>query len=184
MKKLCLTTVLATLALASMATIVPKGTDVRLAFDDGITTKTARAGDKVSFHVVDDVVIDGQVVIKKGTAATGTVGKVERGRRFGVNARLQIKLDPIVTEGNTIPIATRLKGKRTGGGTDKAGMASGAGMLVLGPVGLGIGYFITGKDVKVNPGDTMITEVTADTDVKASAAPGGIQNAGQSAGGS
>lgn len=180
MKKLTATAALLSLALASMATLVPKGTDVRLSFDQDISSKTAKIGDKVGFHVVDDVLVDGQVVIKKGAAATGTVTEVAKGRRFGVNARMKIRLDPITAaDGTMVPIAARQKGKMTGGNTDKAAIASGAGLLVMGPVGLGIGYFITGKELNVKSGDTLTTEVTAPTDVKVSVAPSGVQNPGK-----
>jgi len=183
MNRLIGTATLLGLALASYATLVPKGTGVRLSFDDGLTSRTARVGDRVKFHVVDDVIVDGQVVIKKGEAAEGTVTDVARGRRFGVNARLKIRLDPIAaSDGTLVPIAARQKGKATGNGTDQAAVASGAGALVLGPIGLGIGYFITGKEVTVEPGDTLTTAVSANTDVKISAAPSGAQDAGKSTG--
>lgn len=182
MNKLIATATLIGMALASMATLVPKGTDVRLAFDSALTSKTAKVGDKVKFHVVDDVLVDGQVVIKKGTEASGMIDELQRGRRFGVNASIRIRLDPIAaTDGTMVPIATKHKGKKTGSGTDKAAIASGAGALVLGPIGLGIGYFITGKEVKVKSGDTLTTEVTSPTDVKVSV-PASAQDSGKGAG--
>src|SRR5207253_1021010 len=126
---------------------------------------------KGTLKVVEDLVIDGQVVVRKGTPVNAIVSEVNRGRRFGVNATLKLRLDPIAgADGTLIPIASHYKGKKTGGGTDKAAIASGAGMLVLGPVGLGIGYFITGKEVRVHSVDTLATQVTTDTDVKVSAA--------------
>jgi hypothetical protein len=185
MSKKFSTLVLMGLAIASMATIVPKGTDVRLSFDHDISSKTAKVGDKVDFHVVEDVKVDGQVVIKKGTAAVGTITDVARGRHFGVNARLKIRLDPIAgSDGTLVPIASRQKGKATGSGTDKAAVASGVGAIVLGPIGLGVGYFITGKEVNVKTGDTLTTEVTTATDVKVSVVPASTQDTGKSAGGS
>jgi len=183
MNKLIGTALLAALAAASFATLLPKGTDVRLAFDDGLTSKSARVGDKVKFHVVDDVVVDGQVVIKKGEAAEGTVVDVARGRRFGVGARLRIRLDPIAaSDGTPVPIASRQRGKAIGNKTDEAAALSGAGALVLGPIGLGIGYFVTGKDVTIEPGDTLTTDVAANTEIKVSVAPAGADDAGKAAG--
>ncbi len=171
------------LALAALANQIPKGTEVRLSFDSDVSSKTAKIGDKINFHVVDDVLVDGQVVIKKGSAAAGTVTDVAKGRRFGVNARLKIRLDPVAAaDGTMVPIASRQKGKATGSGTDKAAMASGAGALVLGPIGLGIGYFVTGKELNVKAGDTLATEVSANTALKISAAPAGAQDAGKGAG--
>ncbi|HTQ08659.1 MAG TPA: hypothetical protein VMI31_01170 [Fimbriimonadaceae bacterium] len=171
------------LAAASIATLLPKGADVRLAFDDGLTSRTARVGDKVKFHVVDDVVVDGQVVIKKGEPAEGTIVDVARGRRFGVNARLRIRVDPIAaSDGTLVPVASRDRGKATGNGTDQAAAASGAGMLVLGPIGLGVGYFVTGKDVTIEPGDTLSTVVSTNTEVKTSVVPASGDDAAKSAG--
>ncbi|HWA83580.1 MAG TPA: hypothetical protein VG820_09115 [Fimbriimonadaceae bacterium] len=170
MKKLILSALSLGFALAALATQVPKGTDIRLSFDDDLSSKTAKIGDKVKFHIVDDVVIDGQIVIKKGTEAVGTVTDVARGRRFGVNARMKLRLDPVAAiDGTMVPIAARQKGKATGSSTDKAALASAGGALVLGPIGLGIGYFVTGKDIHVKSGDTMTTEVTTNTEVKVSA---------------
>jgi hypothetical protein len=183
MKKLIALVLLSCIALSAIATQVPKGADIRLSFDQELSSKTAKIGDKVAFHVVDDVLVDGQVVIKKGTAAVGTVTDVAKGRRFGVNARMKIRLDPVAAvDGTLIPIAARQKGKMTGGSTDKAAIASGAGALVLGPIGLGAGYFITGKNIFVKSGDTMTTEVTTATEVKLTA-PSGVQDTGKSAGG-
>jgi hypothetical protein len=184
MKKLIAIASFSCLALAALATLVPKGKDIRLSFDQDVSSKTAKIGDKIAFHVVDDVLVEGLVVIRKGTTAVGTVTEVAKGRRFGVNARMKIRLDPIAgADGTMIPIAARQKGKMTGGSTDKAAIASGAGALVLGPIGLGAGYFITGKNINVKSGDTMTTEVTAPTEVKL-AAPSGVQDTGKSAGGS
>jgi hypothetical protein len=127
---------------------------------------------------------DGEVVIRKGTFASGTVVSVAKGRRFGVNASVRIDLDPVVaTDGSKVEISTRSKGKKTGEKTDKAALAAAGGALVLGPVGLGIGYFITGKQLNVKLGDTLRTVVTEDVNIKTSAAPSGVQNSGQSASG-
>lgn len=153
-------------ALSAMAVTLPKGTDIRLEFIDGLSSKTARIGDEVLFRVVDDVIVNGEVVIRKGTSASGNVIRVDRGRRFGVNARVSIDIRDIeAVDGTMVPVSDRKRGKKTGEGTDKAAIASGAGALVLGPIGLGIGYFITGKEVTVKPGSTLTTEVSADVEV-------------------
>lgn len=183
MKKLPLIVAMALISALGSATLVPKGTDVRLAFDQGLSSKTAKVGDRLAFEVVEDVIVDGKIVVRKGAKATGVVERVQRGRRFGVNASIRIKLDPIgASDGTMLPIAARYKGKKLGGGTDKAAMASGAGALVLGPIGLGVGYFMTGREVTVRKGDTMMSEVAKATEVNASGAPGSVQDARQGAG--
>ena len=72
--------------------ILPKGTDVKLAFDNSLSSKTAKVGDKVGFHVEEDVTVDGKTVIKQGAKAVGTVEKVSKKAAFGVNAKIQMKI--------------------------------------------------------------------------------------------
>lgn len=167
MKKIFASAALLCLALSAFAVVIPKGTKIRLEFVDGLSSKTARIGDEVLFKVVDDIIVDGAVVIKKGTTASGNVTRVERGRRFGVNARVTLDIREIeAVDGSKIPVSDQKRGKMMGSGTDKAAVASGAGALVLGPIGVGIGYFVTGKELNVKPGDTMTTQVSEDVTVK------------------
>jgi hypothetical protein len=168
MRKLLASVAAISLALSVFAVTLPKGTKIRLEFVDGLSSKTARVGDEVLFRVVDDVLVNGEVVIRKGTEATGNVTRVDRGRRFGVNARVTIDIRDIgAVDGTRVPVSDRKSGKKTGGGTDKAAIAAGAGVLVLGPIGLGLGYFVTGKEVAVKPGSTMTTTVTENIEVAA-----------------
>src|SRR5438045_2473628 len=71
---------------------VPAGTDVVLAFDQSLTSKHARVGDPVKFHVVDNVMVSGKTVIKAGTPVNGLITKVEKRKHFGVNAKMMISL--------------------------------------------------------------------------------------------
>jgi hypothetical protein len=184
-KKLLGIAVFVCFAAAAMAIVIPKGTDLRLAFDEALSSKTSKIGDKVNLHVVEDVLVGDQVVIKKGTVAVGTITEVNKGRHFGVNATMKLRLDPIVAADNStkIEISPRYKGKKTGEKSDKAALAAAGGAVVLGPIGLGIGYFITGKNVTVKVGDTLTTEVSKEVELT-SAAPSGVQNTGKAAGGS
>lgn len=128
-----------------------KGDAVTLKFVDPVSSKTAKAGDKIRFTVVDAV---GKIAA--GTPVTGVIERVDKKDRFGKNARIRLVLNPV----NGVTLAPRDKGKPfMGSSTDKAAIASGAGALVLGPLGLAGGYFITGKAVNVKAGDTLRTEV-------------------------
>jgi len=145
------------LAVSSFATTVPQGTGVTLAFKDSLSSKTAKAGDKVRMEVVDDVRVDGKTVLRAGTPVTAVIEKVDKNGRFGKNARIRIVINPV----RGIPLQPREKGKAfQGGKTDKAAIASGAGALVLGPVGLIGGVFIKGRNVNIKPGDKVETEVS------------------------
>lgn len=128
-----------------------KGQAVTLKFVDPVSSKTAKAGDKVRFTVVSTV---GK--IQAGTPVTGVIERVDKRDRFGKNARIRLVLNPV----NGVTLAPRDKGKPfVGSNTDKAAIAAGAGALVLGPLGLAGGYFVTGKSVNIKAGDTLRTEV-------------------------
>lgn len=145
------------------AITVPKGLDVPLVFDEGFSSKTAKVGQTVKMHVSEDVKVGDKTVIPAGTSATGVISKVEKRKHFGVNAKMQITLNPIkAVTGDSIPLEPKDKGKYTGGTTDKAAAASGGGALLLGPIGLVGGYFVVGKSVNIKPGDRLVSSVSED----------------------
>jgi hypothetical protein len=152
---------------SALAELVPKGTPVQLIFDQSLSSKTAHAGDRVRFHVGEDVTVNGHVIIKSGTRVTATVDKVNKRGRFGKNAELKLMIDPVRSHGTMIPLQPRQKGNMIGGtrGTTAAA-AAGGGALVLGPLGLAAGYFVVGKAVNVHPGQKLETQVSEDVNVK------------------
>lgn len=155
-----------TLAVPTLAAevILKKGTEVKLAFAGHLSSKKAKPGDKVRFKVEEPVKVNGATVIKKGTPVTGTVKKVSKRGRYGVNARVQLKMASVRTvSGKRAPLGFKTKGQEVGSRTGEAAGATVAGAAVLGPIGLAAGYFIVGKSVNAKPGDKMTVEITKDT---------------------
>jgi hypothetical protein len=149
------------LAAPVAAVTVPKGTAVDLVFDQALSSKTAVAGEKVRLHVINDVMVGGTTVIKAGAPVTGVLTQVKHHQRWGVNAKIMIALRSVKsTFGTRIPLNHRQKGQAFGGkkSTEAAGATVG-GAILLGPVGLVGGYFITGKNVNIKAGDPLPTEV-------------------------
>jgi hypothetical protein len=144
---------------------VPQGTTVVLTFDKGLSSKTAKVGQPVSLHVRDNVTVEGKTILKRGTSVTGTVSKVDKRKRYGINATMRITLDPVrSTYGGMIPLEPRSKGQSVGGKkSNQAAGATAGGAILLGPIGLAGGYFIKGKPMTIKAGDTLLTEVTRDT---------------------
>lgn len=152
-------------AVADTVTI-PKGTDVPLVFDQAVSSKTAKKGDKITLHVESDVVVGTQIVFARGTSVTGIITNVQHRKNFGVNANLKLAFNPVATIlGASIDIGPRSKGKSTGSRTDHAAVIAGGGALLLGPVGLVGGYFVVGKQVEIKPGDKIQTEVVRETSI-------------------
>ncbi len=157
-----LAVLLAFAAIASAARLViPKGTQVTVAFDQALNSKTTKVGQRVRLHVKDDVLIGGQTVISRGARVQGVISKVEKRKSYGRNAEMRIVLRPVRSvRGTMVPLEAGGTGEEVSG--RKSAQAAGAtvgGAAVLGPVGLAGGYFVKGKAVSIKVGDTLVTEV-------------------------
>ena len=164
--KLLLLLLLGSLAVSASAKVeritVPKGTEVILAFDQALSSKTAKVGESVALHVKNGVKIAGHTILAAGTKVTATISKVDQRKRYGINAKMRIVLNPVKSAyGGMLNLEPRSKGKSVGGKkSNQAAGATAGGAILLGPVGLAGGYFIHGKAVAVKVGDQLVTEVS------------------------
>lgn len=147
-------------AFASADVTVPKGTDVKLVFAQKVDSRKAKEGDKVMLKVADNVMVNGKTILAAGTPVSGVIENVTKRDHFGKNASIRLALNPIQTKGGMLYLQPRDKQSVTGRRSDTAAAASGAGALVLGPIGLVGGYFVKGKPVKVQVGDPLLTSVS------------------------
>ncbi|MBV9928636.1 MAG: hypothetical protein JOZ96_26710 [Acidobacteria bacterium] len=84
---------------------VPAGTPVELEMAYTIDSQHTRAGDAVTFRVVNPVIVGGQVVIEKGATATAVVTKAERGGHFGRAGRIAWTMKEVTAaDGTRIPL--------------------------------------------------------------------------------
>ena len=81
---LALVSLVAAPVVAATPILTPKGTKVGIKFVDQVDTAKAATGAMVHFKVIEDVIVDQHVVIKKGTVLTGTINQV--GHPFPQNA--------------------------------------------------------------------------------------------------
>jgi hypothetical protein len=141
---------------------VPKGTEVILAFDQALSSKTAKVGESVALHVKNAVKIAGHTILAAGTKVTATISQVDKRKRYGVNAKMRMVLNPVRSAyGGMITLEPRSKGQYVGGKkTNEAAGATAGGAILLGPVGLVGGYFIHGKAVTIKVGDQLATQVS------------------------
>ena len=101
-----------------VAVRVPAGTPIELETAYTINSQLVRAGDAVSFRVVNPVVLDGQVVVEKGATATAVVTKAERGGHFGRAGRIAWTMKEVTAaDGTRIPVqfSGRVVGDSKGG---------------------------------------------------------------------
>ena len=82
-----------------------KDTPVRIKLTKTISSRTARVGDTVEFEVLEDVLVEGVPVLKKGAKVTGVVDQAEPKKRFGHNGTLAVSITSLrLTDGEQAPL--------------------------------------------------------------------------------
>ncbi len=116
--------------------VVAAGTALPIVLKEALTTKTAQPEDPVVAELAEDVVVDGDVLLPKGSEVHGHVLTALRSGRVKGKARLVVTFDQVMTDGKTFRIdatgfdvtAGSSKGKdaKIAGGAAAAGAIIGA----------------------------------------------------------
>jgi hypothetical protein len=77
--------------------ILTEGTPIKVVTVQAITSKDARPNDPVHFTVNEDVVINGQTLVRLGTPALGSVVNAEKGGYMGKSGKLAIQVESTQT---------------------------------------------------------------------------------------
>lgn len=131
---------------------VADGTPVHVALTDQLASNTAHSGDRFQFRSLDDVEVDGWVVIPRGSLGEGEVTQAEPAGSNGHPGKIKLQFDWIYGADNfkirlsEVPDANRGDGQK---GT--ATTATVASTVLLGPIGLFAHNFVRGKDAIVTP---------------------------------
>jgi len=109
---------------------VPAGTSLTAQLPAGISTKTAKVGDRVSAYLTSDLVVDGKVIAKSGALLQGSVSQVVSGSdKIGGTATLGLTFDNLtLSDGSDKPVqgtVTQVAAK-SDTGKDTAKIAGGA----------------------------------------------------------
>lgn len=72
-----------------------KDTPVRVRLLKSLSSASAHAGDAVEFEVLEDVLVDGVVVITRGSKATGNVAEAEPKKHFGHDGKLSFNITSV-----------------------------------------------------------------------------------------
>ena len=132
--------------------VIPDGTEFTVVTVDEITSKTAAEGDPLTFKCAEDVKIDGQTVIAKGSIVKGTVAQAKKAGMMGRGGSLGIRVESGMTIDNQKLKLRSTKGKE---GNDKTGTTV-ALVVLFGP----LGFLKKGKNAVIKPG----TEIKVYTD--------------------
>jgi hypothetical protein len=108
-----------------------EGSDVPLAFDQDLSSKTANEGDPVSFVLAEDLKVGNVVVARAGCKAYGEVTNAKKSGMMGKAGELNVRLDYLKV-GDTKIRLRGAKGKEGNSGTGAAVALT----VLFGPIGL------------------------------------------------
>lgn len=132
------------------------GTPVKLRLSRSLSSADARVGEHVDFEVLEEIQVNGLVVVAKGATAYGTVTTAEPKRRMGRGGKLDLTLDYVRLVDNEKAALTATAG---GAGSSHTGAMVGAmaatAIFTLG--GSALFLLMHGKDITIPQG----TETTA-----------------------
>jgi len=141
--------------------ILEDATPMRLRFNRTLTSADAHVDDTVDFEVLQDVSVNGILVIPKGGLAFGTVTEAQPKRRMARGGKLEINLDYVkLLDSEKAPLRA-VKGGKGGGHT---------GAMTAGIVATGLVFFpaapfflfMHGKDITIPKGAEVTAYVNGD----------------------
>lgn len=132
------------------------GTAVKLRLAETISSANARTGQQVPFEVTDDVMVQGVVVLPKGSQAVATVTEASTKKSMGRGGKLNVNVDSArLIDGEKVQLRA-VQDNKGGGHVGAMTGAMVATAIVFFPAAP-LFLFIHGKDITIPKG----TEVTA-----------------------
>jgi hypothetical protein len=113
-----------------------------------LSSETAKTGDPVTFEVLEDVIVNGEVVIKQGTPARGVVVEAAPKRRMGRAGKLSYTISETKTI-DRVPVRLRATQQSTGGSSVTSTAVATTAVAVLVPVAAPFVLLRKGKDLVV-----------------------------------
>lgn len=144
---------------APLAFGLAEDTPVKIKLSRTMSSKDAKADEKVDFEVIEDVKVKDVVVIKQGAMAIATVTEAQPKRRMGRAGKLNMNIDYVqLVDGEKVP----LRAVKGGSGGNHTGAMTGAivASSILFFPAAPFFLFMHGKDITI-PKGTEITAYTA-----------------------
>ena len=135
---------------------------IRLRFNETVSSADARVGDTVDFEVLQEISVNGTLVIPKGGIAVGTVTEAQPKRRMARGGKLEINVDYVKLLNGDKAALRSVKGGNGGGhvGAMTAGIvATGIVFFPAAPFFL----FMHGKDITLPKGAEFTAYINGDT---------------------
>ena len=137
------------------------GTAVKLRLAENLSSEKNKTGDQVPFEVVDEVVVDGVVVVPKGAQAIATVTNASPKKSMGRGGKLDVNVDSMrLVDGEKVQLRAVQENKGGGhvGAMTGAMVATSIVFFPAAPLFL----FIHGKPVEIPKGTVVTAFVEGD----------------------
>lgn len=137
---------------------IPQGTKLKVELIEEATSKKMKKNEIVEFRMVDNLIINGVVVIPKGAVGNGYVYEVQKAGGFGRKGVLRIAGKEIKTINNiSVPLKQGIQGK---GNTDGGAVAVAVAVSFVG------GLFMKGSNITYPAGTDFEVEVRNNVDLE------------------
>jgi hypothetical protein len=141
--------------------VLEDGTPIKLVLGETISSADAVVGQLVSFEVVEDIIVDGVVVVPKGGTAWATVTAAEHKKRMGRGGKLDLNIDKVRLADGSKTLLSAVKNTKGGGHTGAMTGAIVATSLILWPAAPFF-LFMHGKDITIPKGTALTAFVQGD----------------------
>jgi len=144
--------------------LLEDGTPLRLRLQRTISSADAHLNEQVDFEVLDEVKVNGVVLIPKGGIAWGTVTAAQSKRRMGRGGKLDVNVDSArMVNGDKIALRAV---KNSVGGSHSGAMAGGmVATAIFVPVAAPLFLLMHGKDVTIPKGTEIMAYVNGNVDL-------------------
>ena len=140
------------------------GTPVKLRLQKTLSSKDAVTGETVDFDVVEEIMVNGVLVIPKGSVALGTVTDAEHKKHLGRGGKLDVNIDSVRLADGEKAQLRGVKDVKGGGHTGAMTGAMVATAIVVWPAAP-LFLFMHGKDISIPKGTEITAYVNGDTNL-------------------
>lgn len=138
------------------------GTAVKMRLGETLSSESAKVGQQVPLEVTEDVLVDGVVVIPKGSNAIATVTTAQAKRRMGRGGKLDVNVDSThMVDGQKVQLRA-VRGDKGGGHVGGMTVGIVATSLVFFPAAP-LFLLMHGKDITIPEGTPVTAFVQGDT---------------------
>jgi hypothetical protein len=128
---------------AKAQTFLPKGTSIRLRTLQELSSKDSKVGLRFDLETAEDILLNGRIVIPRGSPAVGDVTMVKKKGMWGKSGKLEARVLSIRANGKDIPVRGIVNDK------GDAGTAGVVGSILVLPIA---GFFVTGTSAVLPAG--------------------------------